>query len=71
MPIVASFHTYPNTGPDYLQAPSETDRRTVRDDPDLKGPEYIGEFVIAATTIYLIEMAGSVREVSATADLYA
>src|SRR6267142_883499 len=36
-PIVASFHTHPNTGPEYLQEPSETDKRGVREDPDLKG----------------------------------
>lgn len=34
--IVASFHTHPNTGSDYLQEPSETDRRAVREDPDLR-----------------------------------
>src|SRR3989442_11557925 len=27
--IIASFHTHPNTGPSYLQEPSETDRRGV------------------------------------------
>ena len=35
--IVASFHTHPNTGNDYLQEPGEADKRAVRDDPDLKG----------------------------------
>lgn len=39
--IVASFHTHPNTGPDFLQAPSATDKRAVRNDPDLKGIMYI------------------------------
>src|SRR5581483_2424279 len=34
--IVATFHTHPNTGGGYLQEPSDTDRRAVRDDPDLK-----------------------------------
>lgn len=34
--IVATFHTHPNTGADYQQEPSETDKRAVRDDPDLK-----------------------------------
>src|SRR5438552_605781 len=29
--IVASFHTHPNAGPAFLQEPSETDRRAVRD----------------------------------------
>jgi hypothetical protein len=51
--IVASFHTHPNTGTDFLQDPSETDKRAVRDDPDLKGVAYVGEFVVSQETIYL------------------
>lgn len=46
--IIASFHTHPNTGPEYLQEPSETDKRAVRDDADLKAPDFIGELVISA-----------------------
>ena len=38
--IVASFHTHPNTASEFLQEPSETDKRAVRDDPDLKGAVY-------------------------------
>jgi len=64
--IVASFHTHPNTGSDYLQEPSETDKRAVRDDPDLKGSEYVGEFVISQAIIYLISPAGQVREMDDT-----
>ena len=60
--IVASFHTHPNTGSDYLQEPSETDKRAVRDDPDLKGEEYVGEFVITQAVIYLVITTGQVRE---------
>lgn len=45
--IVATFHTHPNTGSDFLQEPSETDKRAVRDDPDLKSTEYEGEFVVS------------------------
>jgi hypothetical protein len=30
--IVASFHTHPNTGSDYLQEPSETDKRGITDE---------------------------------------
>ena len=67
--IVATFHTHPNTGPDYQQEPSETDLRSVRDDPDLKGTEYAGEFVVSAETIYLILPTGRMREVGATSDL--
>ena len=62
--IVASFHTHPNTGTDFLQEPSETDKRAVRDDPDLKGAAYVGEFIIARETIYLITPDGQVREVA-------
>jgi len=40
--IVATFHTPPNTGTDYLQEPSATDKRSVRDDPDLKGAFHDG-----------------------------
>jgi hypothetical protein len=60
--IVASFHTHPNTGSDYFQEPSETDKRAVRDDSDLKGPEYVGEFVITQAVIYLVTPTGQVRE---------
>lgn|SRR5574341_777027 len=67
--IVATFHTHPNTGPDYLQEPSETDLRAVRDDSDLKGAEYAGELVISAETIYLIIPAGRAREVGATDEI--
>ena len=69
--IVASFHTHPNTGPDFLQEPSETDKRAVRDDPDLKGAAYVGEFVITQETIYLITPDGRVREVADTRALFA
>ena len=64
--IVASFHTHPNTGSDYLQEPSETDKRAVRDDPDLKSSEYVGEFVVSQAIIYLISPAGQVREMDDT-----
>jgi proteasome lid subunit RPN8/RPN11 len=64
--IVASFHTHPNTGPDYLQEPSETDKRAVRDDPELKGAGYVGEFVITQEVIYLITPGGQVHEVGDT-----
>ena len=49
--IVATFHSHPNTGSDYLQEPGETDKRAVRDDPHLKGAFYEGEFVLSAQTI--------------------
>ena len=64
--IVASFHTHPNTGSDYLQEPSEMDKRGVRDDPNLRGDFYVGEFVISQATIYLINPYGQVREIGDT-----
>lgn len=69
LPIVASFHTHPNTGPDYLQEPGETDRRGVRDDPDLQGRLYAGELVLSDETIYLISPGGMVRELGSRAEL--
>ena len=67
--IVATFHTHPNTGPDFLQEPSETDTRGVRDDADLKGSLYIGEFVIAEEMVYLVTPNGAVREIDGRAGL--
>ncbi len=71
LPIVASFHTHPNTGLDYAQGPSDTDKRFVRDDPDLKGDLYIGELVISEAMVYLIDPTGRVSEVAVTAHLLA
>jgi len=68
--IVATFHTHPNTGDDYLHEPSETDKRAVRDDPDLKGSDYVGEFVISCEMIFLITQAGRVSEVAETRELF-
>ncbi len=68
-PIVASFHTHPNTGGNYLQEPSETDKRAVRDDPNLKGESYVGEFVISQSKTYIIDPAGQVNEIGDTATL--
>ena len=64
--IVASFHTHPNTGPEYLQEPSETDKRAVRDDSDLKGNQYQGELVISQESIYLITAQGNVLNLGPT-----
>lgn len=69
--IVASFHTHPNTSADFLQEPSETDKRAVRDDPHLKSAGYVGEFVISQATIFLITAQGRVRELSDTDEVLA
>ena len=69
--IVATFHTHPNTGETYLQEPSETDKRAVRDDPDLKGEFYEGEFVISQERLYLVTPDGQVSEVGDTQKIFA
>jgi proteasome lid subunit RPN8/RPN11 len=71
MDIVASFHTHPNTGSDYLQEPSETDRRAVRDDAELKGKFYEGELVVAQGNVYLITPQGTVLELGDAAAILA
>lgn len=68
--IVASFHTHLNTDESYLQEPSETDKRAIREDPDLKGPAYAGEFVISHQIIYLVSLDGSVLEVEETKKIF-
>jgi len=67
--IVASFHTHPNTGSDYLQEPSETDKRAIRDDLDLKGVFYVGEFVISTDKVYLITPNGQVSDIGSSRDI--
>ena len=67
--IIGTFHTHPNTGADYLQEPGETDRRAVRDDPDLKGVGYVGELVISQRAIFLIAPNGEISEVAATTEV--
>lgn len=64
--IVATFHPHPNTGSDFLQEPSEMDKRAVRDDSDLKGAFYEGEFVVSQDRIYLISPNGQASEVADT-----
>jgi len=67
--IIASFHTHPNSGTAFLQEPSQTDKRAVRDDLDLKGASYEGEWVISQETLYLIDPYGSVGVLGRTRDL--
>ncbi len=67
--IIATFHTHPNTGNDYLQEPSETDKRAVRDDSNLKGEYYEGEIIISQKRIYLIAPHGQVTEVGDTQEI--
>jgi len=69
--IIATFHTHPNTGSDYLQEPGETDKCAVRDDDELKNEECIGEFVISRDMIYHISPTGLVSEIESTKKLLA
>jgi hypothetical protein len=69
--ILATFHTHPNTGPDFLQEPSDTDIRAVCDDPNLKGKFYEGEFVISQDKTYRIAPTGRVIEVGVTEHIFA
>ena len=64
--IIASFHTHPNSGSRFLQEPSETDLRSVRDDPDLVGDAYLGEFVISRSVIYLVLKNAEILELGST-----
>lgn len=68
--IVASFHTHPNTGSNFQQEPSLTDIRAVRDDFDLKGAFYVGEFVISEENVYLIEPSGLFSAVGKTKEIF-
>ncbi len=68
--IVASFHTHPNTGANFQQEPSLTDIRAVRDDFDLKGEFYLGEFVVSRENIYLIEPSGLFSVISKTEEIF-
>ena len=64
--ILATFHAHPNTGPGYLQEPSLTDIRAVRDDPDLRHSGYEGEYVISSTVLYRVLTDGSVEQLGDT-----
>lgn len=61
-PIVASFHTHPNTGPEFRQEPSPRDVQAMREDADLKASWFVGEFIIADRCLYLLQPDGEVRE---------
>ena len=63
---MATFHTHPNTGPEFQQEPSLTDIRGVRDDPELVHAEYEGEFVISSDWIYIIRKSGRIELVGGT-----
>ena len=69
LPIVATFHTHPNTGPNYRQEPGRTDILGVQSDPDLSHAEYEGEYVISLAQVYLIHRDGRVETIGDTKHL--
>lgn len=64
--IVGTFHTHPNTGPQWQQDPSPQDVRLSQDYPETTGSH---QFVIASETIYHIDNEGTVSEVASTSEL--
>lgn len=52
--IVATFHTHPNTGTNFMQEPNTEDCTIVTDDEDLRTVHYVGEFVISNISLYFI-----------------
>ncbi len=68
--IVASFHTHPHSSPGYFQEPSPADVKLVRNDADLKGANYIGEFVLSIERTYLISPDGQVQDIGRTPALF-
>ncbi len=68
--IVASFHTHPNTSANFQQEPSLTDISAVRDDFDLKGEFYLGEFVVSRENIYLVEPSGQISVIGKTNEIF-
>jgi hypothetical protein len=63
--IVGSFHTHPNTDPDYVQEPSDTDRDIVAENPKAWGEH----FVISQEFIYHIGSDGKVTIVGRTEEV--
>jgi hypothetical protein len=64
--ILGTFHTHPNTGPEWRQEPSRQDIHLSQDDPETMGPH---QFVISKETIYHIDGNGLVSEMGPTAQL--
>lgn len=67
--IIASFHTHPNTGRAFRQEPSTMDRWTIRDNSNLKGVDYIGEFVLSKDAVYLVDQRGQVTTVGTNTEM--
>jgi hypothetical protein len=57
--IVASYHTYPNTSPEYEPQPSNQDVLMIACDSNLRAAWFVGEFVVSAVSVYLVEPSGA------------
>jgi hypothetical protein len=64
-PIVATFHTHPNTGAQFNPEPTYADVTIVITDPDLRHPSYAGEIVISERFVYHIRPDGGYVEIGA------
>jgi len=64
--ILGSFHTHPNTGPDWQEEPSRQDIRLVTEYPETVGPWH---FVIGQARTYCIANDGAVKILGATDDV--
>lgn len=64
--ILGSFHTHPNTGPEWQEEPSRQDIRLVTEYPETVGPWH---FVIGPAHTYCIANDGTVKTLGATDDV--
>ncbi len=64
--IVGSFHTHPNTGTSYDDAPSEADTDFVTNYPETTGPHH---FVLSPNDVYHIDNSGTVTTVGPLSDV--
>jgi hypothetical protein len=64
--IVGTFHTHPNTGPDWTQEPSRQDIQLSKQFPETMGRH---QFVVSVETIYHIDNDGVVSEAGRTGEL--
>ncbi|MDA0285518.1 MAG: Mov34/MPN/PAD-1 family protein [Planctomycetota bacterium] len=64
--ILGSFHTHPNTGPEWQEEPSRQDIRLVTEYPETIGPWH---FVIGPVRTYCIGNDGTVKVLGVTDDV--
>ena len=64
--IVGSFHTHPNVGPGWREAPSQADVNFVKNFPQTAGEHH---FIITGRTIYHIDGDGNISESGRTSEI--